>query len=56
MLDFLRILVDILAYFSLGLLLSVFIFVRFYGGVVHLEYYEDDEEGTEEDDKKSQEE
>lgn len=39
---------DVLAYTSLGFIVSILIFVRFFGGVVHLEYYEDGEEEDEE--------
>lgn len=42
-----RAIFDVLAYISLGFIVSILIFVRFFGGVVHLEYYEDEEENEE---------
>jgi len=42
-----RAIFDVLAYTSLGFIVSILIFVRFFGGVVHLEYYEDEEENEE---------
>ena len=42
---------DVLAYASLFIIVSVLIFVRYFDGVVHLEYYE----GDEDEDNESQE-
>ena len=47
MLTFLGILLDVVAYVCLFLVVGSVIFVRFFDGVVHMEYYHEGEEEVE---------
>lgn len=52
LLKILEALFDVLAYASLFIVVSSWIFVRYFGGIIHMEYFENDEDEENEESQK----